>query len=258
MKLMMPFLVLSLFTTSIVTAQSTNAQNHRGNNGLPMTPARPKDLGRPLELGRPSPQSASGRIANLSSIPHGRSSANSFGRFDGSRQPAFKQSLERRPTAVNERLASRDALPAIRKLNGPDRAFQERIAAADRMRDKAIQSNNVVLLERADELDRKAREQYQRMITQRDQLEEPSTIGTDNQDDQVDPSENVGRQFGQAIAARARAEHRGFGQATAERARELGREFGASNADKTRGLPPTAESIPDGDPLSPNSIRKKN
>ena len=251
MKLAMPCLVLSLLTTAIVTAQSTNAQNHRGNNGRPMTPDRP------MNFGRPSPQSTSGRIGNLSSIPHGRSPANSFGGFDGSRQPTFKQPLERRPTVVNERLASRDALPVIRKLNGPERAFQERIAAADRMRDRAVQSNNVVLLKRADELDRKAHEQYQRMITQRDQLEVPSTSGTSIQDDQLKPSDKVGRQFGQAIAERARTEHRDFGQATAEQARELGREFGASNADKARALPPPVETVPDGKPLAPNSIRRQ-
>lgn len=84
------------------------------------------------------------------------------------------------------------------------------------------------------------------MITQRDRLEVPATIGTDIQDDQLNPSEKVGRQFGQAIAERARAERQDFGQATAKQARELGRGFGASNADKTRGLPvPPIEPTPD-------------
>lgn len=46
------------------------------------------------------------------------------------------------------------------KLTGPARALQERLAAIDHMRDQALKSGNTRLLQEADVLEAKARQQY--------------------------------------------------------------------------------------------------
>jgi hypothetical protein len=46
------------------------------------------------------------------------------------------------------------------KLTGPARALQERLAAIDHLRDQALKTGNTRLLQEADALEAKARQQY--------------------------------------------------------------------------------------------------
>ena len=71
-----------------------------------------------------------------------------------------------------ERPLTADGRPFVRPPAGHDRALQNRLAAIDRMRDRAAESGNVALLRRADELERLAREHVARVADRLERMPE--------------------------------------------------------------------------------------
>ncbi len=232
-------LAVFLCFASAASAQSPNVPN-------------PQSIGRANVPTRPSPQASGGRLNGRNIIPARRQNNGQRGRPAVSPSSTRNAQSDRTSTVANERIASRSDSPPIRQLTGPERALQQRLAAIDRMRDSAVETGNVILLERADELERMAREQHARMIGEQVSPERLPAYNQDNdpQSNRSLESRSVGRPevdrrgFGQAIAEQARTMGREFGQFTSEQARRLGRAFGQSNADKTRLLSPPAPAEP--------------
>ncbi len=168
-----------------------------------------------------------------------------------------------RPQQLPHPLANRPApaQPHVERMAPHERGMQQRLAQIDAMRDRAIETNDEALLQRADELERLARDHHARFLANKERvaaLPESRYGEPDNGGTRLPAgTETNGRQtppYGQTVSEHARTLGREFGQFTAEQARELGHEFGKANADKTRIFQrpiepaPTTEPVPTGEP----------
>ena len=120
---------------------------------------------------------------------------------------------------------------------GIDRAFSQRLASIDRIRDRAVETGNVNLLNRADALEQSVR--AERRGKKLDSLANGNLVpnGRDKavatgHSDWKTNEDN--RPYGQTISEMARELGSDFGSITSEQARQSGREFGQLNVDKTR------------------------
>jgi hypothetical protein len=139
--------------------------------------------------------------------------------------------------------------------SGIDRAFSQRLASIDRIRDRAVETGNVNLLNRADALEQAARDE--RRGKKWGPLENGNLLQNGRDRSMAAghsdwKTNDNNRPFGQTISEMARELGKDFGSITSEHARQSGREFGKLNVDKTRAdiyrsvvepgtVPPTRE-----------------
>lgn len=117
----------------------------------------------------------------------------------------------------------------LRSASRVEVSLRNRLAAIDRMRDVALESGDLQLLERADRLEARARAQFRAG----QQTAVPFT-GVINADQQTSGDARLtGRKFGRRISGQAREFGSEFGAATSGRASGSGSEFGLQNRTKT-------------------------
>ena len=246
MRHLAPFLALVLCLTIAARAQRPGSPKPRGGGRAP-TAARPS-LSK-----RPSPQASAGRASRRSLVPRLQRTDRQQLRPHRTRPVARPQSSEPqvpvapgRTTKMPSHRPPSDRLP-VRRVSGAERALQQRLASIDKMRDFAVQSGNLTLLDRADALERTAREQHAHMLKQTAQRETPPIrpfdpavrIADPTRDEQAryvvaERQESANRVYNRNLPEQAQTMGREFGQLTAEQARQLGRPFGQETANPNR------------------------
>lgn len=126
--------------------------------------------------------------------------------------------------------ARQSAPPVIQMVN-------RQLASIERLRDQAIETGDLSLLERADLLEQQFRADVSG--SQGRQAAMNAIKGW-----AIDPATGERIPFGQLVSRIARQSGREFGQFTSQQARELGSEFGQQNASKTRLFPELPPSEP--------------
>ena len=168
-------MMIVLGTATAVVAQGSGQNGHGGLPGSANGPhfGDKVGIGGPGQVpgaaapgaDRASSQSGTGHLG-FDTVPSG----NAFGRlfpgwlFSGNRQkniadPDENKDASSRNKEKRKEKEDHDA-DDQGKLTGPARALQERLAAIDHMRDMALKSGNLRLLQEADVLEAKARAQF--------------------------------------------------------------------------------------------------
>jgi hypothetical protein len=221
---------------------------------------------------RASPQTGTGRLHGPQGAPLGRSADRGRSLFER-RGEAFGRSrsenpgLSRSPGESRSREGfdngshSERIHPAqSQRPWAAEHVLQNRLAAIDRMRDHALTTDNLDLLQHADELERLAREQHARMIgvlpqepisvpgftplppasappplpsgaapsgavTAQPPIMDPAPLPTQLPGPYIPPG-LYGREFGQHVSEQARLYGREFGQYVSEQAQAGGAPFG--------------------------------
>lgn len=254
MRYFATLIALVLCLTSNLQAQRPGPANARGTS-------RPTPNARPTLPIRPSPRASVGSVSRRGSLTRLRQlDRQRMGLRDNrgpqvNRPQARATRSELRNPSVEDQVPS-DAFSRLpsnrssrnqrppRRVSGAEQALQQRLASIDKMRDFAVESGNMQLLDRADALERLAREQHGHMlqqIAQRDTTPSgpsgnPENVNGRPRADQTpyvmsqrQPAES--RIPDRDLSQRPQVAGREFGQMTARQARELGRDFGQANAE---------------------------
>ena len=227
-----------------------------GGSALAQRPGTSGAVGRPSVAGRgvgvsarPTFRTSGPRLSSGAGLAH-RDAAQRrrVARSQNASERAATNNHEVRPSEQPGK--HRIALPSkVVNMTGLERAFQQRLAAIDRMRDFAVESNSLALLERADALEQLTRQHHERLLTSPDHTAalRPAHLGPDQStlpEAGLRTHDAKNQPYGHIVSENARTLGREFGQFTAQQARELGRDFGNANATKTRLFQPPVDPEP--------------
>lgn len=164
-------LVFGLCEASVALAQSPGHSGHGGLPGQNAVHFGNQGQGPGRSSADPGSQTGTGRLGNEDTPGTGPSA---FGHSHHS-STLDQKSHEGKKDDDKDPATDKDKDGAQNKLTGPARALQERLAAIDHMRDMAMKNGNARLLQVAEELEAKAKQQYAFQMSHGNRAPSPST-----------------------------------------------------------------------------------
>lgn len=183
---------------------TTNGQGlTRGSSHLSQQGASARAAGMSRSIEQSSAQSAGFSMhmrGNRSLSGRSASSRSNLSRDDKQKSEKHSSATDAADSTKSAMRAAR-ARAALEKLTGLERALQVQLATADRMRDRAIETSDPKMLERADEFERKARARFAELTATPEPGEPaPETPGEPETDIPGEPEEMPPESDGDAPA----------------------------------------------------------